>query len=100
MLSTVAGTPPEALASEPGPRWFQLYTADRDVADRLMSRASASGFEGLVVTVDTPALGNRERDVRNGVAGSLKLDLRSAIRLGTADSSRGPDGASACSAAG
>ena len=82
VLSTVAGTPPEALASEPGPRWFQLYAADRDVADQLMSRASASGFEGLVVTVDTPALGNRERDVRNGVAGSLQLNLRSAIRLG------------------
>ena len=82
VLSTVAGIPPEALAAEPGPRWFQLYAADRDVADQLMRRASASGFEVLVVTVDTPALGNRERDVRNGVAESLRLNLRSAIHLG------------------
>lgn len=82
VLSTVAGTPPEELAAEPGPRWFQLYAAGRDVADHLMARARATGFEGLVVTVDTPALGKRERDVRNGVDGPLKLDLRSALRLG------------------
>jgi L-lactate dehydrogenase (cytochrome) len=82
VLSTVAGTPPEALAGEPGPRWFQLYAAERDVADQLMGRAAATGFEGLVVTIDTPALGKRERDVRNGVAEPLRLDARSAIRLG------------------
>jgi len=82
VLSTVAGTAPEALANEPGPRWFQLYAAGRDVAEHLMERARSTGFEGLVVTVDTPALGKRERDVRNGVDGPLKLDVRSALRLG------------------
>ena len=83
VLSTVAGTPPEGLAHEPGPRWFQLYAPDRRIAGALIRRAAASGFEALVVTVDTPALGKRERDARNGWAGSsLKLDLRTAARLG------------------
>jgi isopentenyl diphosphate isomerase/L-lactate dehydrogenase-like FMN-dependent dehydrogenase len=82
VLSAVAGTPLETLADEPGPRWFQLYAAERDTAEQLMGRAADAGFESLVVTVDTPTLGNRERDVRNGVAGSLRLDARSAIRLG------------------
>jgi isopentenyl diphosphate isomerase/L-lactate dehydrogenase-like FMN-dependent dehydrogenase len=83
VLSTVAGTPPEGLAQEPGPRWFQLYAANRRIAAALMDRAASSGFEGLVVTVDTPALGKRERDVRNGWAGSsLKFDLHTMTRLG------------------
>jgi L-lactate dehydrogenase (cytochrome) len=82
VLSAVAGTPLEALASEPGPRWFQLYAAERDTAEQLMGRAAAAGFENLVVTVDTPTLGNRERDVRNGVAESPRIDARSALRLG------------------
>jgi L-lactate dehydrogenase (cytochrome) len=82
VLSTVAGTPPEGLAGEPGPRWFQLYAADRAIAEGLMQRAASSGFTALVVTVDTPALGKRERDIRNGVAGSFRLDARSAARLG------------------
>lgn len=82
VLSAVAGTPLETLASEPGPRWFQLYAAERDTAEQLMDRAAAAGFEDLVVTVDTPTLGNRERDVRNGVAESPRIDARSALRLG------------------
>jgi L-lactate dehydrogenase (cytochrome) len=82
VLSTVAGTPPEDLAREPGPRWFQLYAAGRDVADHLMGRAVAAGFEGLVVTVDTPALGKRDRDLRNGVDGPLALNARTVMRLG------------------
>jgi isopentenyl diphosphate isomerase/L-lactate dehydrogenase-like FMN-dependent dehydrogenase len=48
----------------------------------MMSRADAAGYEALVVTLDTPALGNRERDVRNGVAPPLRLDARTAIALG------------------
>ena len=70
------------LSDHPGPRWFQLYAADRTVAEELMLRAAASGFDGLVVTVDTPELGKRERDVRNGMAGSLQLNARSILRLG------------------
>ncbi len=81
VLSTVSGTPPEGLAGEPGSRWFQLYAADREIAGSLMRRAADSGFEGLVVTIDTPALGKRERDARHGISGSFELNLRSATRL-------------------
>ncbi len=83
ILSTVAGTAPEDLSGIAGPRWFQLYAADRDTAVALIDRAGAAGFGGLMVTVDTPALGKRERDLRNGVAPPLRLDARSAIRLGS-----------------
>jgi len=82
VLSTVAGCAPAALARERGPRWFQLYAAGRDEADDLMDEAAAAGFEGLVVTIDTPALGLRDRDVRNGVGGPIRFDARSAVRLG------------------
>ncbi len=82
VLSTVAGTPPATLSDEPGPRWFQLYAAGRDEADDLMGQASSAGFEGLVVTIDTPALGLRDRDVRNGVGGPIRFDARSALRFG------------------
>jgi L-lactate dehydrogenase (cytochrome) len=83
VLSTVAGVPLESLAGTPGHRWFQLYAAGgRDEAAELIARADAAGYEALVVTVDTPALGNRERDVRNGVTPPLRLDAHTAIALG------------------
>lgn len=82
VLSTVSGSPPEALSGEPGPRWFQLYAADRAIADGLIRRAVETGFEGLVITIDTPALGKRERDARHGISGSFQLNVRSATRLG------------------
>jgi L-lactate dehydrogenase (cytochrome) len=81
ILSTVSGTPPEGMAGEPGPRWFQLYAANREIAEGLIERASSSGFDGLVITVDTPALGKRERDLRHGVGGSLSLSTRSLVNL-------------------
>ncbi len=83
ILSAVAGSAPEDLSGEPGPRWFQLYAATREMAGTLIKRATDSGFEGLMVTVDTPALGKRERDIRNGVPTPLRLDPRSAIQLGS-----------------
>ena len=83
VLSTVAGVAMEAVADAGDHRWFQLYApGGRPDADRTMDRARAAGYEALVVTVDTPALGNRERDVRNGVAPPLRLDARTAVALG------------------
>lgn len=84
VLSTVAGVTMEEVArTAGGHRWFQLYAAGgRDVAAGMIERAAASGYEGLVVTVDTPALGNRERDLRNGVRPPLRLDAHTAIALG------------------
>jgi isopentenyl diphosphate isomerase/L-lactate dehydrogenase-like FMN-dependent dehydrogenase len=68
-LSTLATTrPSEVAAGVPeGRRWFQLYCfKDEMVTRALMDEAIASGFEALVVTVDAPRGGNRERDLRTG----------------------------------
>src|SRR2546428_303624 len=67
-LSSISTVPMEDVAAaEPGaPRWFQLYCyADRSVTEQLVKRAYAAGYTALVVTVDVPMLGRRERDFRN-----------------------------------
>lgn len=63
-LATVAVE--EVVAAASGPVWFQLYVyRDRQVTADLVGRAQAAGCQALVVTVDAPWLGNRERDIRN-----------------------------------
>lgn len=82
-LSTVAGATMEEVAPVGGHRWFQLYAGGgRDQAEEMIDRAASSGYEALVVTIDTPALGNRERDARNGVTTPLRLNAKTAIALG------------------
>ena len=68
-LSTMSICSLEQVAeASPGPLWFQLYVwRDREVTRSLMERAKAAGYRVLVVTVDTPVLGQRERDIRNGL---------------------------------
>ncbi|MDA8071092.1 MAG: alpha-hydroxy acid oxidase [Actinomycetota bacterium] len=84
VLSTVAGSPVDEVApAAPGLLWFQLYApGGRRGAEPLLAKVAEAGVEVLVVTVDTPALGNRERDRRNGVASPLRIDARNAARLG------------------
>jgi L-lactate dehydrogenase (cytochrome) len=67
-LSTLSGTRLEEVkAATTGPCWYQLYLCGgRDVARAAIDRATAAGYSALVVTVDTPVAGNRERDPRNG----------------------------------
>jgi isopentenyl diphosphate isomerase/L-lactate dehydrogenase-like FMN-dependent dehydrogenase len=68
-LSTLATTLPSQLAAAvpAGRRWFQLYCfRDEAVTRALMEEAIGSGFEAIVVTVDAPRGGNRERDRRSG----------------------------------
>jgi len=68
-LSTLATTRPSELsAAVPGGRrWFQLYCfRDDAVTKALMDEAIDSGFEAIVVTVDAPRGGRRERDLRTG----------------------------------
>jgi 4-hydroxymandelate oxidase len=51
----------------PAPKWFQLYVhKDRGLTRNLVERAHAAGYAALVLTVDVPVLGRRERDLRNG----------------------------------
>jgi len=66
-LSTAATAgPAEVAAAAPGaPRWFQVYVfADRPQTEDLIAEAVESAFSALVLTVDTPYLGRRERDLR------------------------------------
>jgi 4-hydroxymandelate oxidase len=68
-LSTISSVPMEevAAAAPDAPRWFQLYApTDRDLCRRLVERAVAAGYGAVVVTVDLPLPGNRDRDVRSG----------------------------------
>ena len=67
-LSTLSGMRLEEVRSATsGPCWYQLYLCGgRDVAMAAIDRARAAGFTALVVTIDTPVAGLRERDVRNG----------------------------------
>lgn len=69
ILSTLSGTRLEEVkAAASGPVWYQLYlVGGHDVARAAIGRAKTAGFSALVVTIDTPASGLRERDVRNGV---------------------------------
>jgi len=68
-LSTLAtASPAEVAAAAPGaPRWFQLYVfRDRGVTRSFVGQAVDAGFEAIVLTVDAPRLGRRERDLRTG----------------------------------
>ena len=67
-LATPAAFTIERVAEEVGGRlWFQLYAVrQREFREKLVSRAKNSGYEALLVTVDLPMSGKRERDPRNG----------------------------------
>jgi isopentenyl diphosphate isomerase/L-lactate dehydrogenase-like FMN-dependent dehydrogenase len=80
-LSTMSICSLEQVAeAAPGPLWFQLYVwRDREVTRSLMDRAKAAGYRVLVVTVDTPVLGQRERDVRNGLVVPPRITVNNVL---------------------
>jgi 4-hydroxymandelate oxidase len=67
ILSSLSNTAMEAVFAEAAsPRWFQLYIyKDREITFELVKRAEAAGADAIVLTVDAPGLGTRERDTRN-----------------------------------
>ncbi len=68
-LSTMSSCSLEdvAKAAPDGTRWFQLYTqADPGYSRSLVERAAAAGYTAIVLTVDLPVMGYRERDRRAG----------------------------------
>jgi L-lactate dehydrogenase (cytochrome) len=69
ILSTLSGCRLEDVAAASrGPVWYQLYLlGGREAATAAIARARSARFSALVVTIDTPVAGLRERDVRNGV---------------------------------
>ncbi|MFZ0830485.1 MAG: alpha-hydroxy acid oxidase [Thermoplasmata archaeon] len=83
MFSTLSSLSLEAIAkaAPSGPRWFQVYLQPEFAAtQRLVERAERAGFTGLVLTVDAPVLGPRDRQTHDGVA------IRSPVPIGN-----GPD---------
>jgi isopentenyl diphosphate isomerase/L-lactate dehydrogenase-like FMN-dependent dehydrogenase len=87
-LSTLATAGVQELADAvpEASRWFQLYVfADRGVSDELVAQAAEYGYEALVVTVDLPISGHRERDLRSGVQ-SPSPDL---VRIARAAGAKG-----------
>jgi L-lactate dehydrogenase (cytochrome) len=68
-LSTLSGCSLENVAAAAtAPVWYQLYlVGGRECALSAIERARAAGYSALVVTIDTPVAGQRERDLRNGV---------------------------------
>jgi isopentenyl diphosphate isomerase/L-lactate dehydrogenase-like FMN-dependent dehydrogenase len=64
-LSTLSTASPEEVAATGVARWFQVYVfRDRGFTESLVEEAIDSGFSALVLTVDVPFLGRRERDLR------------------------------------
>ena len=83
-LSTLSGcTLEDVKAATNGSAWYQLYlVGGRDVALGVIARARAAGYKALVVTIDTPVAGMRERDSRNGVKQLLARNLSTVPHLG------------------
>jgi L-lactate dehydrogenase (cytochrome) len=69
ILSTISGHKLEDVkAASTGPVFYQLYLmGGRGAAEAVIERARVAGFSALVVTIDTPVSGIRERDFRNGM---------------------------------
>jgi 4-hydroxymandelate oxidase len=86
VLSTLSNTAVEdVVAAATGPVWFQLYIyKDRGATEALVRRVEAAGCRALVVTVDAPLLGRRERDVKNRFALPAELAIQNLLPAGYA----------------
>jgi len=70
----------DVMRDAPGPHWFQLYVwRDRELTRSLVERAAAAGYRAMVLTVDVPVLGQRERDLRNGATIPPRITWRNAF---------------------
>ena len=73
----------EAMAAATGPVWFQLYVfRDRALTASLVRRAEAAGCKAVVLTVDVPLPGKRERDARNRLTLPDHLSLKNILPAG------------------
>ena len=81
ILSTLCGSPLEEVkAAATRPVWYQLYlVGGHDVARAGIERARKAGFSALVVTIDTPVAGMRERDHYNGTGALLTRKIGSML---------------------
>jgi L-lactate dehydrogenase (cytochrome) len=66
------------------PFWFQLYVMrDRDFIGRLIDRAKAAGCDALVLTLDLQIIGQRHKDLKNGLSAPPKLTLANIVNMMT-----------------
>ena len=72
----------EVAANSPDPFWFQLYVMrDRDFVSRLIERARDANCSALMVTLDLQLLGQRHKDVYNGLSAPPKPTIRNLLNL-------------------
>ena len=93
-LSTFAtATIEEVAAAAPdAPRWFQLYwSSDRGFVCDVVERAEAAGFTAVIVTVDLPRLGRRERDLLTGFVVPEELPVPAFLALAKAARAVSPE---------
>ncbi|MGC6535810.1 MAG: alpha-hydroxy acid oxidase [Candidatus Puniceispirillaceae bacterium] len=84
-LSTMSICSIEDVAdNSPEPFWFQLYVMrDLDFSRRLIERAKAAGCSALMLTLDLQILGQRHKDVKNGLTTPPKLTLKNIANMAT-----------------
>jgi len=84
-LSTMSICSIEDVAEAVGePFWFQLYVMrDRAFSGRLIDRAKAAGCDALVVTLDLQVLGQRHKDIKNGLSAPPKLTIPNILNMMT-----------------
>lgn len=87
MLSSLSNTDVEDVcAAHPGGVFFQLYVyRDREATRGLVERAEKAGAKALVLTVDAPLLGRRERDVKNAFSLPSFLKVKNLVPAGYGD---------------
>jgi 4-hydroxymandelate oxidase len=86
LSTTASSTIEDVAAAASGPLWFQLYVyRDREVTRSLVQRAETGGYRALVVTVDMPRMGSRERDTRNHFVLPPDVTMRNLETAGKAD---------------
>ena len=84
-LSTMSICSIEDVAAHTAqPFWFQLYVMrDRDFIERLIDRAKAANCSALMLTLDLQILGQRHKDLKNGLSAPPKPTLANMINLAT-----------------
>ncbi|MDE1923313.1 MAG: alpha-hydroxy-acid oxidizing protein [Gammaproteobacteria bacterium] len=84
-LSTMSICSIEDVAAATGaPFWFQLYVMrDRGFVERLIDRAKAAGCSALMLTLDLQILGQRHKDLKNGLSTPPRPTLRNLVDLAT-----------------
>ena len=73
-----------AQATDRHPFWFQLYVMkDRDYIERLIDRAKAANCSALVITLDLQIIGQRHKDLKNGLSAPPKMTLANLVNIAT-----------------